>query len=137
MQLSASREPRYCSATHKICSILWNLKVHYCVHKRLPLVSILRQLNLPPTYFFKTCCWMATAYWSGPLGKHCVQGCGQEEESYHMNEFSASHEFRQPKVQFIITRVHQWTLSWGNWIKSTPSYPTSLLEYSPICTSTS
>jgi hypothetical protein len=36
---AATREPR---------NILWNLKLHYHIHKSSPLIPILRQTNLVP-----------------------------------------------------------------------------------------
>jgi hypothetical protein len=57
MQLSISWEANSCLATQMITSILWNPKVHYCVHKSLTLVRILNQMNpvhTPKSYFFKT-----------------------------------------------------------------------------------
>jgi len=49
-----SWEGNSCSASHEIPLVLRNKKVHYCVHKSLPLIPILSQLNLVSrfaTYF--------------------------------------------------------------------------------------
>jgi len=56
MKQSPSWEANSHSASQEILHLLWNLKVHYCVHNSLPLFPILSQMHsvhtLPP-YFPK------------------------------------------------------------------------------------
>jgi hypothetical protein len=56
MEQSPSWGPNNRSASQEILCLLWNLKVHYCVHKSLSLSPILIQMNpvhTLPSYFSK------------------------------------------------------------------------------------
>jgi hypothetical protein len=45
MELSSSLEAGSCADTEELPNILWNPKIYCSVHRRLPLVPILSQIN--------------------------------------------------------------------------------------------
>jgi hypothetical protein len=45
MELSAAQEVAGCAVTQELSSILWNLKVPYCIHKSSPLIPVLGQTD--------------------------------------------------------------------------------------------
>ena len=56
MQHSPSQEANWFAASQEITRILWNLNVHYHIHKCPPLVPILSKLDpvhIPTSYFLK------------------------------------------------------------------------------------
>ena len=56
MEQSPSWEANRFSASEEVPRILWNLKVHYCIHKCPPPVPILNQIDPihnPTSYFLK------------------------------------------------------------------------------------
>jgi hypothetical protein len=54
MVQSTSWEPSPFAASQEISRVLWNMKVHYRIHKSPPPLSILSQLNAvhTPTFHF-------------------------------------------------------------------------------------
>jgi hypothetical protein len=67
--VNPSWEENRCSANQEICHLLWNPKVHYHVHKSMPLISILNQRNPIHILHFKI---VFQTMPSLPVGLYCL-----------------------------------------------------------------
>jgi hypothetical protein len=108
-ELSPSWEADNCAATQEISSILWNPKVHHCVHKSLPLVPILSQID--PVHTIPSCpskiCFnivhlptSCSSYWSLSL-RSFIQGicCRLSATAYSIYSHLPLHN-RRPSLSF-------------------------------------
>ena len=157
---SPSGEANRSSASQEIPRVLWNPKVHYRIHKCLPPVPILIQLD--PVH-------IPTSHWISILilSSHLRQGLPsssfsfslfpeylltylltyslthsmEHSPSWEANRFSASQEIprflRNPKVHYRIHKCPHLSLFWVSSIQSIPPHPTSwrsiLILYFHLC----